>query len=165
VPALERPGAAVAQLDRSPASIRSIRSTLSLLSRRRRTAASAALDREPVTYDTKSDIIVPMEAQSLIREARRRSTKSRRRLARDAGTSAATLAAYEAGRSIPSVETLKRILKAAGFTAEVSLRPVLGGDQASRRAKIEALFAFTDELPRQARDTLSFPRFPASPER
>jgi transcriptional regulator with XRE-family HTH domain len=56
-------------------------------------------------------------------EARRRSGLSRRELARRAGTSPATLAAYEAGRITPSVDTLDRLLDAPGFDAVVALTP------------------------------------------
>ncbi|MEI6403186.1 MAG: helix-turn-helix transcriptional regulator [Actinomycetota bacterium] len=46
-----------------------------------------------------------MHASALVVEARLRSGLSRRELARRAGTSAATLAAYEAGRITPGRRT------------------------------------------------------------
>ena len=55
--------------------------------------------------------------------------------------------------------TLVRLLRAAGFTAEASLRPVPEDDEQARTEKIEALFAFADVLPRGERGPLTFPAF------
>jgi transcriptional regulator with XRE-family HTH domain len=101
-----------------------------------------------------------VNAALLLFEARRRSGLSRRELARRGRTSASTLSAYESGASVPSVTTLVRLLRAAGFTAEASLRPVPEDDEQDRTEKIEALFAFTDALPRGVRGPLAFPAFP-----
>jgi transcriptional regulator with XRE-family HTH domain len=69
------------------------------------------------------------------------------------------LAAYESGLSVPSVATLSRLLRAAGYSAEVALRPVPADDDRERAATIEALMAFTDALPRSARGPLAYPVF------
>ncbi|MGA2837687.1 MAG: helix-turn-helix transcriptional regulator [Acidimicrobiales bacterium] len=100
-----------------------------------------------------------MDAVLLITEARRRSGLSRRELARRGHTSASTLAAYESGRSVPSVATLVRLLQAAGFDAEVSLRHTPAEDDEARADTIEALLDFTDALPRSERGTLDYPVF------
>ncbi len=100
-----------------------------------------------------------MDAVLLITEARRRSGLSRRELARRGHTSASTLAAYESGRSVPSVATLSRLLQAAGFEAAVSLRAAPGADERARADTIEALLSFTDELPRVRRGPLDYPVF------
>jgi len=100
-----------------------------------------------------------VNADLLLIEARRRSGLSRRELARRGHTSASTLSAYESGASVPSVATLVRLLRAAGFTAEASLRPVPEDDEQARTEKIEALFAFADVLPRGERGPLTFPAF------
>jgi len=102
-----------------------------------------------------------VNAALLIIEARRRSGLSRRELARRGRTSASTLSAYESGASVPSVATLARLLRAAGFTAEASLRPVPEDDEQDRAEKIEALFAFANVLPRGGRGPLTFPAFRA----
>ena len=54
-----------------------------------------------------------MDAARTLRRARRDAGLSLRALAGRAGTSHATLAAYEAGRAVPRVDTLDRILRAA----------------------------------------------------
>lgn len=100
-----------------------------------------------------------MDAALLLAETRRRSGLSRRELARRGGTSASTWAAYESGVSVPSVATLTRLLRAAGFDAEVALRPAPPEADRERAAKIEALLAFTDELPRATRGALDGPVF------
>ena len=53
-------------------------------------------------------------AGNLIKLARNDAGLSQRELARRAGTSQATLSAYEAGRKSPSLDTLARIVRAAG---------------------------------------------------
>jgi transcriptional regulator with XRE-family HTH domain len=103
-----------------------------------------------------------MDAAVLLREARRRSGLSRRQLAREGGTSASTLSAYESGASVPSVATLERLLRAAGFEPEVTLRPVPPSDERELTEKIEALFEFIDALPRRERGRLEYPVFGAS---
>jgi transcriptional regulator with XRE-family HTH domain len=103
-----------------------------------------------------------MDAAVLLQEARRRSGLSRRKLARRGGTSASTLSAYESGASVPSVSTLERLLRAAGFEADVTLRPTPPTDERELTAKIEALFSFVDALPRRQRGSLEYPVFGAS---
>jgi len=105
-----------------------------------------------------------MDAGVLLQEARRRSGLSRRKLAERGGTSASTLSAYESGASVPSVATLERLLRAAGFETEVSLRPALPSDERELTEKIEALFSFVDALPRSARGPLTYPIFGATRE-
>ncbi len=98
----------------------------------------------------------------LLREARRRRGLSRRQLAQRGGTSPSTLSAYESGASVPSVATLTRLLRAAGFEPEATLRPVAAVDEEELAQKIEALFSFVDVLPRRPRGSLRFPVFGAS---
>jgi transcriptional regulator with XRE-family HTH domain len=103
-----------------------------------------------------------MDAAALLQEARRRSGLSRRQLAHRGHTSPSTLSAYELGTSIPSVATLTRLLRAAGFEPEASLRPVSATDDQELTQKIEALFSFVDVLPRGHRGPLRYPVFGAS---
>ena len=96
----------------------------------------------------------------MLKEVRARKGLSRRQLAELGGTSASTLAAYESGRSVPSVKTLERLVQSAGFELQVSLQTTLTRDDNRRRREIERLLALTDELPRRKRSNLKFPRFP-----
>jgi transcriptional regulator with XRE-family HTH domain len=100
-----------------------------------------------------------VDAAVLLLEARRRSGLSRRQLAERGGTSASTLSAYESGVSVPSVVTLSRLLRAAGFEVEANLRPLPSADERELTEKIEALFSFVDALPRRRRGPLRYPQF------
>lgn len=62
-------------------------------------------------------------AELLIPKARKRSGLSQSELARRSGTSRPTLSAYEHGRVSPTLETLERILEAAGH--ELVARPLI----------------------------------------
>lgn len=77
------------------------------------------------TGDTRPDIIYIMTswAAHLIKLARHDAGLSQRELARRAGTSQATLSAYEAGRKVPSLDTLARIVRAAGQDLRIQLAP------------------------------------------
>ncbi|MDQ3659574.1 MAG: helix-turn-helix domain-containing protein [Actinomycetota bacterium] len=60
-------------------------------------------------------------AGNLIKLARLEGGLSQRELARRAGTSQATMSAYETGRKSPSLETLSRIVRAAGQDLRIRL--------------------------------------------
>ena len=60
-------------------------------------------------------------SRHLIRIARRQSGLTQQALADRAGTSQAAMSAYESGRRSPSVDTLCRILGAAGFEVRMRL--------------------------------------------
>jgi transcriptional regulator with XRE-family HTH domain len=64
-----------------------------------------------------------MEAANLIRNARRESGLTQAELARLSGTSQPTLATYEAGRTLPRLDTLARLLECSGHQLVLSLRP------------------------------------------
>jgi transcriptional regulator with XRE-family HTH domain len=68
---------------------------------------------------------------NLIADARRLRGATQEALAARAGTSQAAIAAYEAGIRDPSVETLIRILAAAGFRLRVHLEEI--SERGSRR--------------------------------
>jgi len=74
-----------------------------------------------------------------MRAARERAGLSLRVLARQAGTSHATLAAYEAGRVAPRLETFERVVRAAGFTVSATLVPAVAPDAERSRELVEAL--------------------------
>lgn len=60
-----------------------------------------------------------------VRRLRQRARMSQEALARAAGTSQPTIAAYEAGRKSPTVSTLMRLADAAGLEAAVDFVPAL----------------------------------------
>ena len=73
-----------------------------------------------------------MNAAVALRAARRQSGLTLRGLAERAGTSHSTLAAYEAGRVTPTVDTFDRIVRAAGYAVDATLTPRV----ARRRAAV-----------------------------
>ncbi len=85
---------------------------------------------------------------------------SLRALAARAGTSHSTLAAYEHGRKVPNVVTLDRILRAAGFAADVSLhRRVDDGDRAARGRELIEVLELAAMFPASHSPTITFPPF------
>ena len=60
-----------------------------------------------------------------VRELRRKAGLTQTELARIAGTSQPTIAAYEAGRKSPTLQTLSRIARAVGLEAMVFFVPVM----------------------------------------
>jgi len=68
-------------------------------------------------------------AGNLIKLARHEAGFSQRELARRAGTSQATLSAYERGLKSPSLETLAGIVRAAGQDLRIRLEPLDDHDE------------------------------------
>ena len=65
-----------------------------------------------------------MQTAELLERARHQAGLSRSELARRAGASRPTLAAYAAGTKIPNLATAERIIRAAGFDLELVPHPV-----------------------------------------
>ena len=65
-----------------------------------------------------------MQTTGLLERARHQAGLSRSELARRAGASRPTLAAYAAGTKNPNLATAERIIRAAGFDLELVPRPV-----------------------------------------
>ena len=63
------------------------------------------------------------QSHSLVERARRLAGLSRSELARRAGASRPTLAAYAAGAKSPTLSTAERIVRAAGFELDIVPRP------------------------------------------
>jgi len=68
-------------------------------------------------------------AGNLILLARNDRGLSQRKLARKAGTSQAAIAAYESGKRSPTLETLARIVRAAGLDLRIQLVPADSHDE------------------------------------
>lgn len=103
-----------------------------------------------------------MDAAAIVSIARERAGLSKRELARRAGTSPAAIVKYEAGTMSPTVETLSRILDAAGWSIEVDLvsRPARDVDDKTRGEMIADLLGVVDALEiRPAPVLIQCPRF------
>ena len=98
-----------------------------------------------------------MDVGSDLRTARRNAGLTQRELALVAGTSQATISAYESGRKVPSVITLDRLLSACGASLAVG-RPRL---ERSGRHLAEVL-ALAEALPYRPAPELRFPRLPTA---
>ncbi len=106
-----------------------------------------------------------MTAAATIHAVRRRSGLGLRELARRAGTSHATLHAYERGDKEPRVDTVERIARAAGFAVEVGLAPRPDAEE-ERLAKGEELFqalTLAAAFPARHHRRLRTPVFGAAP--
>ena len=104
-----------------------------------------------------------MDVSLTLRRARAKAGLSLRVLAERAGTSHATLAAYEAGRIVPRVDTLDRILRAAGFAADIDLAWRPDSTDAAREAKGDELrqaLELAAMFPARHSRRLRFPPFP-----
>ena len=102
-----------------------------------------------------------MDAALLIRSARRRSQLSLRALAARAGTSHATLSAYENGHVDPTTAVLSRIVAAAGQSLEANLLgapPDIEG--MPRGDELIAVLELAGQFPARHAPRLVFPRFP-----
>ena len=100
---------------------------------------------------------------STLRAARRRAGLSQQELAARAGTSQATLSAYENGRKQPTVETFTRLLAAAAsrLVVEPAERPVVQVSDAQLAQAGRTLLAVLElaaALPTRHRRDLRFPR-------
>jgi transcriptional regulator with XRE-family HTH domain len=94
-----------------------------------------------------------------LREARIAAGLSLRELAARAGTSHATLAAYEQGRKMPGAATFLRILEAAGFAVDIELSPrIRVRDGIERGRELEDVLELAAQFPARHRKTIGFPK-------
>jgi transcriptional regulator with XRE-family HTH domain len=99
-----------------------------------------------------------VDAASILRRARLRAGLSLRELAALAETSHSALAAYEAARVTPNVDTFDRVLSAAGFNASLSLTARVASDTPRGQELVDAL-VLAEQFPARHRPTLEFPVF------
>jgi transcriptional regulator with XRE-family HTH domain len=105
-----------------------------------------------------------MDAAATLRRVRERSGLTLRGLAARADTSHSALAAYESGRKVPTVETLDRIVRAAGYELGIELIPAVGGaDRAARGRELAAVLELAEQFPSRHDATLEFPPFGRTP--
>jgi transcriptional regulator with XRE-family HTH domain len=101
-----------------------------------------------------------MDTALLIRTARRQSKLSLRALATRAGTSHATLSAYEKGRVDPTTTVFSRIIAAAGQSLEATLLGVPSGiDGMSRGEELIAVLELAEQFPARHASQIEFPVF------
>lgn len=104
-----------------------------------------------------------MDAGSTLRAARERVGLTQTALAQRAGTSQATVSAYEKGAKQPSLATLARLLAAAG--SRLAVEPIPGftswpsAAQHDRTARgLADVLALAEALPVRHQPRLSYPR-------
>jgi transcriptional regulator with XRE-family HTH domain len=101
-----------------------------------------------------------VNAATALRTSRQRAGLSLRALAARAKTSHSTLAAYEAGRKVPSVETLERIVRCAGYELDMGLVPSVGGsDRTARGRELVEVLELAGLFPARHGASLTYPRF------
>jgi transcriptional regulator with XRE-family HTH domain len=108
-----------------------------------------------------------MNGAALLTQARKRAGLTQAELARRAGTSQPVISAYEHGRRDPSIETLRRLVRAAGAELELGVgmrnAPHLPAavDDDDRAARLVDVLLLADAIPARypgARPVLTFPR-------
>ena len=82
-----------------------------------------------------------------------------RQLAERAGTSHATLSAYEHGHTQPSVETANRVIAAAGFRTESTLIPGIPENDEARSVELVDALELAAAFPARHPGKLRYPRF------
>lgn len=99
-------------------------------------------------------------AAGMLRDARYRAGLSLREVARRAGTSHATLHAYESGEKVPSVAVFLRVLDACSFAVDVELSPrIRWQDGIYRGDELEQVLELAAEFPARVSRYMDYPRF------
>ena len=95
-----------------------------------------------------------------LKSARQQADLPLREAARRAGTSHATLHAYESGRKTPSVATYLRILEACGYAVDFEFSPrirwangILRGDE------LQQVLRLAGEFPARVSRYMDYPKF------
>ena len=99
-----------------------------------------------------------MDAATLVRTCRLRAGLTQRELARRSGTSAAAVCLYERGDRVPRVDTLARLVAAAGATLEL-LAPAPTIDVDANGRELAELLDLADRLPQRAGRRIDGPVF------
>ena len=104
-------------------------------------------------------------AAQALRTARERAGLTQRELAARAGTSQATVSAYESGAKEPAVATLNRLLAVAGVRLSVAKAPAAivepsAAQFAAAGRGLAEVIAFAETFPVRHEPTLRYPRLP-----
>ena len=107
-----------------------------------------------------------MNVAADLRAARERSGLTQAQLARTAGTSQATVSAYEGGTKTPSLDTLGRLLSACGARLTIvpgaaPVREPTRAELAHAGATLVQVLELAAHLPVRHDPDLRFPRLPA----
>ena len=103
----------------------------------------------------------PQAAAALLRSARITAGLSLRVRAARAGTSHATLSAYERGRKVPSISTYVRVLEACGNAVDLQLQPrIREYDGIARSEELASVLALAAQFPAKVSRHLELPVFP-----
>lgn len=101
-------------------------------------------------------------AAKQLHTARLQAGLSLRELAARAGTSHATLLAYEQGKKSPAITTFLRILEAAGFAIDIQLsKRIREKDGIPRGEELVAVIQLAEQFPAKISKTMDFPQWPA----
>jgi transcriptional regulator with XRE-family HTH domain len=101
---------------------------------------------------------------ALLKEARLRAGLTQRELAARAGVPQSTVSVYERGERQPTLPTLERLLRAAGFTLRTDLAPI-GPDPRRNGRVLKDLLELADRIPPSRRRPLTYPRLPSTEAR
>lgn len=100
---------------------------------------------------------------ALMRDARNRTGLGLRAVARRAGTSHATLSAYEKNQKVPSVITFLRILEACSYSVDITLRPrIRERNGMPRGEELAQALELAEQFPSKPLKRLNFPIFKSS---
>jgi len=106
------------------------------------------------------DSLYRAKTATTLRTVRERAALSLRELARRAGTSHATLSAYENGRKSPSMVTFLRIIDACSQSIDFELAPrIREFDGIERGEELEQALILAGEFPARHSPDIEFPPF------
>jgi transcriptional regulator with XRE-family HTH domain len=98
-----------------------------------------------------------MDVATLVSTTRARAGLSQRQLAQRARTSAAAVCQYERGERVPRVDTLERLIAAAGETLALGTTGRAPIDVERNALDLVAVLELADALPQQHHRDLRFP--------
>ena len=107
-----------------------------------------------------------MNIHNAIKNARQQSGLTVSELARLANTSDSALAAYESGSKVPKIETLERIVSAAGFAIDIHLEKRMRHHSSSTGTKgeeLEQVLALAQQFTARPNNHLDGPIFGQTP--
>jgi transcriptional regulator with XRE-family HTH domain len=104
-------------------------------------------------------MLYDVDAAATLRSSRLRAGLTQAELAARAGTSQATLSAYETGSKQPTLATFSRLLRAAGARLSVEQAPPRRIDPSRRAGKrLVQVLELAEALPVRHERTLRYPR-------